>query len=85
MFKIKNLKKMKKIFDIRITRNRKNRLFRMNQIHYLIEILNELNMKIERHKIINIFINDYDCIKFFIFFDKRINVKNYQHVIEKMM
>ena len=85
MFKIKNLKKMKKIFDIRITRNRKNRLFRMNQIHYLIEILNELNMKVERHKIINIFINDYDCIKFFILFDERINVKNYQHVIEKMM
>ena len=85
MFKIKNLKKMKKIFDIRITRNRKNRLFRMNQIHYLIEILNELSMKIERHKIINIFINDYDCIKLFIFFNERINVKNYQYVIEKMM
>ena len=85
MFKIKNLKKIKKIFDIRITRNRKNRLFRINQTHYLIEILNELNIKIERHKIINIFMNDYNCIKFFIFFDKRINVKNYQHVIEKMM
>ena len=85
MFKIKNLKKIKKIFDIRIIQNRKNRLFRINQIYYLIEILNELNMKVERHKIINIFINDYNCIKFFIFFDKRINVKNYQHVIEKMM
>ena len=85
MFKIKNLKKMKKIFDIRIIRNRKNRLFRMNQIHYLIEILNELSMKVKRYKIINIFMNDYDCIKFFNSFDERINVKNYQHVIEKMM
>ena len=85
MFKIKNLRKMKKIFDIRIIRNRKNRLFRINQIYYLIEVLNELNMKIERHKIINIFMNDYDCIKLFIFFDKRINVKNYQHIIEKVM
>ena len=85
MFKIKNLKKMKKNFDIRIIRNRKNCLFRMNQIHYLIEILNELNMKIERHKIINIFINDYNYIKFFNFFDERINVKNYQHVVKKMI
>ena len=85
MFKIKNLKKMKKFFDIRITRNRKNRLLRMNQIHYLIEILNELSMKVKRHKIINIFINDYNCIKFFNFFNERINVKNYQYVIEKMM
>ena len=29
--------------------------------------------------------NDYDCIKFFNFFDERINVKNYQYIIEKMM
>ena len=85
MFKIKNLKKIKKFFDIRITRNRKNCLFRINQIYYLIEILNELNMKIERHKIINIFINDYNCIKLFNFFNERINVKNYQHVVKKMM
>ena len=77
MFKIKNLKKMKKIFDIRIIRNRKNRLFRINQIYYLIEVLNELNIKIKRYKIINIFMNNYDCIKFFNFFNKRINVKNY--------
>ena len=76
---------MKKILDIRITRNRKNRLFRMNQIYYLIEILNELSMKTERHKIINIFMNDYDCIKFFNFFNERINVKNYQHVVKKMI
>ena len=85
MFKIKNLKKMKKILDIRITRNRKNRLLRINQTYYLIEVLNELSMKTERHKIINIFMNDYDCIKSFNFFNERINVKNYQHVIEKMM
>ena len=85
MFKIKNLKKMKKIFDIRITRNRKNRLLRINQTHYLIKVLNELSMKAERHKIINILMNDYDCIKSLNSSDERINVKNYQHVIEKMM
>ena len=77
MFKIKNLKKIKKFFDIRIIRNRKNCLFCINQIYYLIEILNELNMKIKRYKIINIFMNDYNYIKFFNFFDERINVKNY--------
>ena len=76
---------MKKIFDIRITRNRKNCLFRINQIYYLIEILNELSIKVERYKIINIFMNDYNCIKFFNFFDERINVKNYQYVIKKMI
>ena len=85
MFKIKNLKKKKKIFNIRIIRNRKNCLFRINQIYYLIEVLNELNIKVERYKIINIFMNDYNYIKFFNFFDERINVKNYQHVIEKIM
>ena len=30
IFKIKNLKKMKIFFNIRIIRNRKNRLFRIN-------------------------------------------------------
>ena len=75
VFKIKNLREMKKIFDIRITRNRKNRLFRINQTHYLIEVLNELSMKVERHKITNILINGYNFIKSFGFFDERINVK----------
>ena len=85
------MKKIKKNFDIRIIRNRKNCLFYINQIHYLIEILNELNIKIERHKIINIFINNYNFIKFFKFFkffdffDECINVKNYQHIVEKIM
>ena len=68
---------MKKILSIKIIKNRKNRLLRMNQTHYLKKILNDLKMKIKRHEFIEISINDYDAIKFFFFIDERINVKNY--------
>ena len=85
MFKIKNLKEMKKILGIRITRDRKNRLLRMNQTHYLTEVLNELSMKAERHRITNILMNGYDFIRLFGSSDERINAKNYQHAVEKVM
>ena len=76
---------MKKILDIRITRDRKNRLLRMNQTHYLKKILEELKMKSERNKFIETLMNEYDVIKFFSSTNLRINVKEYQHAIEKIM
>ena len=68
---------MKKILNIKIIKNRKNRLLRMNQTHYLKKILNDLKMKTERHKFIKILMNEYDAIKLFAFIDERINIKNY--------
>ncbi|CAF9918214.1 MAG: hypothetical protein HETSPECPRED_003700 [Heterodermia speciosa] len=57
----------------------------MNQTHYLTEVLNELGMKTERHKITNISMNGYDFIKFPDSSNERINAKNYQHVVEKII
>ena len=85
MFKVKNLKKMKKIFDIRIIRDRKRRTIRLNQTHYLSEMLNELHMNIDKHENTKIFMNDYDSLKSTKSNDERINSKKYQHKIEKLM
>ena len=85
MFKVKNLKKMKKILDIRITRDRKRRIIRLNQTHYLSEMLNELHMNIDKHERTKIFMNDYDSFKSAKSDDERINSKKYQHKIEKFM
>ena len=57
----------------------------MNQIHYLKKILNDLKMNAKRHRFTEIFMNEYDAIKFFVFIDERINIKSYQHVIDKIM
>ena len=57
----------------------------MNQTHYVKKFFNDLKMNAKRHKFIEIFMNEYDAIKFFIFIDERINIKNYQYVIDKIM
>ena len=84
-FKIKNLRKMKKILDIKIIRDRKKRIIRLNQTHYLNEMLNELHMNIDKHERTKIFMNDYDLFKLTESNDERINSKKYQHKIEKLM
>ena len=78
MFKIKNLRKIKKIFDIKITRNRKKRTLRINQIHYLSEMFDKFHMNIDKHEFIKFFINDYDAFR-------SIESKNYQHKINKLI
>ena len=49
VFKIKDLGEIKKILSIRITRNRKKRTLRMDQSHYLSEVLDELNISADKH------------------------------------
>ena len=85
MFKVKNLKKMKKILDIKIIRDRKRRTIRLNQTHYLSEMLNELHINIDKHESTKISMNDYDSFKSTKSNDERINSKKYQHKIEKLM
>jgi len=48
---------MKKILDIKIIRNKKKRTLRMNQSHYLNEILNELHMNANKHEKIKFWMN----------------------------
>ena len=63
VFKIKNLRKLKKIFDIKIERNRANKIIKLNQIIYVKKMFQELNWKKNRHRNkINILINKYDNI-----------------------
>ena len=76
---------MKKILDIKITRDRKRRTIRLNQTHYLSEMLNELHMNIDKHERTKISMNDYNSFKSTRSNDERINSKKYQHKIEKFM
>ena len=78
MFKIKNLKKIKKILDIKIIRNRKKDILRINSIHYLSEMFDKFHMNINKHEFIKFFMNDYNAFR-------SIESKNYQHKINKLM
>ena len=57
----------------------------MNQTHYFFELLDELHMLIDKHENAKISLNDYDAFRFVESNDTRINSKNYQHKIDKLM
>ncbi len=62
VFKVKNLRKMKRILDIQITCNRKTWILQMNQTHYLHDVLERLNMKQDKHKTTDFSMNEYDAL-----------------------
>ena len=76
---------MKKILDIRITRDRKRRTIYINQSYYLNEIFDELHMTADKHTRITLFINEYNFLRSTESDDERINSKNYQHKIDKFI
>ncbi len=76
---------MKKILDIQITRNRKARTLRMNQIHYLHDVLERLNMKQDKHKATDLSMNEYDALRPAEPEDARIDQHEYQQVIGSLM
>ena len=79
MFQIKNLKKMKKILEIRITRDRQRRTLRMNQTYYFKKIVDRLYIRREnKHKNIDILINEYVALRFARFNNERTNQLKYQ-------
>ncbi len=78
VFKVKNLRKMKKILDIQITCNRKTWILRINQTHYLHDVLERLNMRQDKHKITNLSMNKYNAFHSAKFEDVRINQHEYQ-------
>ena len=59
IFKIKNLREMKKILGINITCNRKARTLRMNQSHYLNDVLEQLDMRPDKHRSTELLMNSY--------------------------
>ena len=85
VFKIKDLGEMKRILSSRITRDRRNHLLRMNQTHYLTEVLDELGRRAERSRPTEIPINGYDSIRPASPMDVRINTRDYQYAIGKVM
>ncbi len=85
VFKVKNLREMKKILDIQITCNRKARTLRMNQTHYLHDVLERLNMRQDKHKTTDLSMNEYDALRSAELEDVRINQHEYQQVIESLM
>ena len=76
---------MKKILDIRITRDRKRRTLRMNQSHYLSEIFDELHMTANKHNRTKFPMNGYESLRPAEPDDERINSKEYQHKVGKLM
>jgi len=85
VFKVKNLRKMKKILDIQITCNRKTQILRMNQTHYFHDVLKRLNMRQDKHKTTDLSMNKYDALHSAELEDVRINQHEYQQVIESLM
>ena len=59
IFKIKNLREMKKILGINITCNRKVRTLCMNQSHYLNNVLEQLDMRSDKNCSIELLMNSY--------------------------
>ena len=68
------MKKIKKILNIKIIRDRKRRTIRMNQFYYLNEIFNELHMTVNKHIRITLFINEYNFLRSIKSNNERINL-----------
>ena len=77
---------MKKILEIEIERDRANRVIRLSQIIYIRKILQELDMKKNKHRDkIDIPLNDYDDISSAGPDEQKIDSIDYSRVIEKLM
>ena len=76
---------MKKILNIKIIHDRKRRTIRMNQFYYLNKIFDKLHMTADKHIQTTFFMNEYDFLRSAESNDEHINLKNYQHKIDKFM
>jgi len=85
IFKVKDLGEMKKILGIRITRNRPERTLRMDQTHYLEEVLKRLQMRADKHNPTEFPMNGYDSLRPAGPQDQRISQRDYQHAIGSLM
>ena len=72
IFKIKNLKEIKRILNIRITCDRKVKTLCLNQSYYVNEMLDKLQMFVNKSNSIELSINEYDFFRFVKSKDERI-------------
>jgi hypothetical protein len=75
---------MKKIFGIKITRNRPNRIIFLNQSLYISKIVFDLKMKQDSHRLVKQLINEYDAFIPASETDERADLKIYQQFIESI-
>ena len=87
VFKIKDLREIKKILDIRITRDREKGTLRMNQTPYFKEVLKRLHMIEDTHKSKEhqISMNDDSALKSAELDDKRFDSYEYARSVESFM
>ena len=85
IFKIKDLGEMKKILGINITCNRKARTLCMNQSHYLNNVLEQLDMRSDKHCSTELLMNSYASLYPAGPDDKRTDQWKYQQGIESLM
>ena len=76
---------MKKIFNIKITRNSKQCTRHISYFYYLSETFNKLHMTADKHIRIIFFINECELFLSVKLNDERINLKNYRYKIDKLM
>lgn len=84
-FKIKDLGEMKKILGVQVTRDRRHRTLRLDQSHYLRETLRSLGIEQDKSRPSMLPMNGYDALRPAGPEDKRIDPKEYQHTVGKLM
>ena len=76
---------MKKILGLNITCNRKARTLRMNQSHYLNNVLEQLDMRPDKHHSTELLMNSYTSLYSAGPDDKRTDQWKYQQGIKSLM
>ena len=78
---IKDLGEASKILGIRVTRDRKNRTLRLNQTHYLKDVMERTHMSADKHRPTEIPMNGYDSLRPAGQDDERIDQRKYQQIV----
>jgi len=73
IFKIKNLREIKRMLDIRITCDRKVKTLRLNQFYYINKVLDRLQMLVNKSSSTKLFINKYNSLRFARLKDEQID------------
>ncbi len=79
------MKKIKKILDIRITRNCKTKTLCLDQSYYLNEIFDKLYIFVDKHNLVKLSINNYNLLQFAKSSNEQINQKDYQYTIDSII
>ena len=82
---IKDLGEVSKVLGIRVTRDRKNRILRMDQTHYLKDVMERTHMSVDKHRPTEIPMNGYDSLRPAGKADKCIDQKEYQQIVGSLM